>query len=139
MSLLPACMYVHVLCTSLVPWKARGGHGVLGTVLSEDCEPHECWERNPDPLQEHQMLLTTEPSLRPYYQYFNFMHVAVLPACTCVLHVCSACRSQERAADPVALELQRVARHRTSAENHRISSLAPKFIILNMKASLCVT
>jgi hypothetical protein len=31
-----------------------------------DCEPPcRCWEPNPGPLKERQMLLTTEPSLQP--------------------------------------------------------------------------
>ena len=26
-----------------------------------------CWESNPDPLEEQSMLLTTEPSLSPFF------------------------------------------------------------------------
>ena len=40
------------------------------TGVPDGCEP-PCgfWELNPDPLQEQQMLLTTEPSLQPHRDF----------------------------------------------------------------------
>lgn len=39
---------------------------LVGTEDTDGCEPpRECWESNPDPLQEQQMLLMAEPTLWP--------------------------------------------------------------------------
>lgn len=47
------------LCTGVqVPQEVRGGRQVPYEL------PHGFWERNPGPLQEQPMLLTTEPSLQ---------------------------------------------------------------------------
>ena len=34
--------------------------------------PHECWELNPELLQEQPVLLTTEPSLQPHETWSIF-------------------------------------------------------------------
>lgn len=39
------------------------------TVITGSCEPlHQCWELNPRPLQEQQVLLIAEPSLQPHFK-----------------------------------------------------------------------
>lgn len=59
-----ACMHVyhvHVECS----WRSEQGIGFPGTAVIDDCEaPCGRWELNLGLLQE-QMLLTTEPSLKP--------------------------------------------------------------------------
>jgi hypothetical protein len=51
-----------------------------GTGVAERCKPPRvCWELNPYPLQDMQMLLTSEPSLQPLPGVF------CLFACFCVL------------------------------------------------------
>jgi hypothetical protein len=47
--------------------------------ISDGCEsPCSCWELNSRPLQEQSVLLTTEPTLQPYF-YFEtgFLHVTL--------------------------------------------------------------
>ena len=40
----------------------------LGTRVTDCCElPPGCWELNPGPLEEQPVLLTTEPSLQPFF------------------------------------------------------------------------
>lgn len=34
-----------------------------------------CWGLNLGPLDEHQILLTADPSLQPYFQFFNLVMV----------------------------------------------------------------
>lgn len=68
MSVLPTCLYVHLVSA----WWPRSQNRVsdplvleLMTVMSY-CE---CWEPEPkeDPLQEQQVLITSEPSLKPLH------------------------------------------------------------------------
>ena len=41
-------------------------------LIIDGCEsPYDCWELNSGPLEEHPVLLTAEPSLQPYFLYFN--------------------------------------------------------------------
>lgn len=56
-------MYIGTPHICLVPAEVRK-QGILGTKITDDCEPPcGCLEENPDPLQEQQVLLTSEPSL----------------------------------------------------------------------------
>lgn len=54
------------------PWRSEEDTGCPGTGIMDSYEPPcGCWESNPDPLQQQQVLLTTEPSLRaPKTVYF---------------------------------------------------------------------
>lgn len=65
MVVLPACMSVHCI-NALCPWRPEEDIGSLWTGVSDGCETL-CgfWKLNQDPLQEQQILLTTEPSLQP--------------------------------------------------------------------------
>ena len=49
----------------------------LGTGVMHGCKAScGCWALKMDPLQEHPMLLTTEPSLQPSLQYvFNIVFI----------------------------------------------------------------
>lgn len=61
MSVVPAFMSVHPLCT-WCPWRSEKGIRSPGTGVRDGCDlPHRCWESNLGPIQE-QVLLTTEPS-----------------------------------------------------------------------------
>ena len=55
-----ACIYVHYLC----PWypgRTEEAIGSPGVVVTDGCEPPcGCWELNPGPLLEQQVLITTE-------------------------------------------------------------------------------
>jgi hypothetical protein len=70
MDVLPACMYMnhtHSWCL----WKSEEGSVAYGSV-TDDCEPpYRCWELNPGPLQEQQVLLAAEPSLQPHSFFFK--------------------------------------------------------------------
>ena len=65
MSVLPECMseyhlYIWCLCRS------EEGIGFPGTGVADGCEPLcGCWESNLGPLEEQQVLLTTELSPSP--------------------------------------------------------------------------
>lgn len=61
----PACIGTHYVC-AWYPWRSEERTVCPGTGVLDSCEPpSRCWESNPDPLQWQQVLLTTEPSLRP--------------------------------------------------------------------------
>ncbi|ERE84501.1 E3 ubiquitin-protein ligase [Cricetulus griseus] len=48
------------------PRKPEKGIGYFGNGVIDSCElPCGCWESNPGPLQEQQVLLTMGPSLQP--------------------------------------------------------------------------
>ena len=49
-------------------WKSENVIESPGTGVTDDCAP-SCrdWEPNPDPLQEHQMFLSTEESLQDLF------------------------------------------------------------------------
>jgi hypothetical protein len=55
------------------------GRGFLGAKVRGSCEPLcGCWELNPGPLQELQVLLTTELPLQPHvslFQWHNKYHL----------------------------------------------------------------
>ena len=56
------CLCVCELFVCLVPVEAIRS---LGTGVTDSCEqPCGCWELNLGPLEEQEMLLTTEPSLQ---------------------------------------------------------------------------
>lgn len=65
------------MCVHTVPRKARPEEdiGSPGTDVREGCELCGCWGLNLDHLQDHQVLLTTEPfsqSLQPpLYEEFT--------------------------------------------------------------------
>lgn len=60
----PECIGAHYVC-AWYPRRSEEGTGCPGTGLMDSCEPPcGCWESNLDPLQQ-QVLLTTEPSVRP--------------------------------------------------------------------------
>ena len=73
------------LNTCLVPTEARRGASSPGTGAIASCEP-PCgtWGPNPGPLEEQQMLLTTEPSLqstiffKDLFIYFMYMSTPLL-------------------------------------------------------------
>ena len=59
MTVLPACMYVHHVCTLEV----KEDIGCPETGVTDSCEaPCGCWDLNLDPLEEQQVLLVMEPS-----------------------------------------------------------------------------
>lgn len=62
-------LYVCVLHAYLVLTQARKGQQLLGTSITIKCEP-PCGV-NPCPLEEHPVLLTTEPSPAPWDQFLN--------------------------------------------------------------------
>lgn len=69
MSVLPTCISVHHF--HAVPKKARRGHQISGTALSDGCEPLcGCWEVNPHPLAEHPVLVN--PLSHPCRPLINF-------------------------------------------------------------------
>lgn len=60
-------MYTNAL-HHVVPVKVRSRHQILITGVTDSCElPCECWELNLDPLEEQPVLLTTKPSLQPFF------------------------------------------------------------------------
>jgi hypothetical protein len=62
MGILPAFIFVHHVCAN--PGRAEEGVRSPETGVTDGCEPPcECWELNPGPLKEKQILSTTEPSL----------------------------------------------------------------------------
>lgn len=57
---------------AVVPAETREGFGSPRTgVRVGDDPPWECWEWNLDLLEECQVLLITEPSLRPHMQIID--------------------------------------------------------------------
>lgn len=65
------CMNVYIPCACLVPGEGRDNR------MKDGCDPPcWCWESNPGSLEEHQVLLTNEPTLYPlnvlvYYLLFE--------------------------------------------------------------------
>lgn len=58
-----ACIGAHYVY-AWYPWRSEEGTGYPGTGIMDSYEsPCGCWESNSDPLQQQQVLLTTEPSL----------------------------------------------------------------------------
>lgn len=56
-----------------MPTDTRKGIRSPGTGVMDVCKPSlGCWEWNLDPLQEQQMIVTTEPSLQLQNKNFNF-------------------------------------------------------------------
>lgn len=61
-----ACLYVCALCVCLVSSEVIEAVQSPGTEVADGCElPYGCWESNPCPLQEQQVLLAAEPLLQP--------------------------------------------------------------------------
>lgn len=70
MGVLPAHMSVHKMHV----WYPWGTESVRLSVagVTDDCGPLcVCWEPNPGPLKEQQVLLTTEPSPEPHQFLLN--------------------------------------------------------------------
>ena len=68
MNALPVCVYVYMPYVYLVPMEVRRGPWIplLGVAITGSCElPCECWDLNPGPLEEQQVLFTSEPQLQP--------------------------------------------------------------------------
>ena len=64
-----ACTYVQTPAVCLVPKGVIEGVGLPGIgVMNRG----ECWELNPDPLQEQRVLLAAEPSLQPLFLLLYF-------------------------------------------------------------------
>lgn len=60
-------MYECGLQACLEPTEARKRHWILGSGVTDACEPPcGCWKLNLGPLGEQQMLLSPEPSLQPH-------------------------------------------------------------------------
>lgn len=54
--------------------EARRGHLIPGTVVRDVCElPCCCLELNSALLEDHPVPLTSEPSLKPPFDYLNFL------------------------------------------------------------------
>jgi hypothetical protein len=67
-----ACAYIHCVCVCPVSVKARRGCPFPETRVMDGCElPCGCRELNLSPLQDHQVLLTAEPS--PALTLYLFM------------------------------------------------------------------
>lgn len=65
MKTLPASISMHHICASC-PWQPKECIGSLGTRVTDDCEPLcKFWELTLSPVQEQQVLLTSEQCLQP--------------------------------------------------------------------------
>lgn len=65
--------FIYVSQTPECPQESEEGVRSLGTGVTDDCEPpHWCWELNPGPLQEQQVLLTAESSLQTPFRESNY-------------------------------------------------------------------
>lgn len=61
---LPACMYMHLLCS----WNLwRSEEDFPGAGVADGCKPGG----HREPFQEQQVLLTMAPALQPEYFIFN--------------------------------------------------------------------
>ena len=56
-------MHMCITCVlGACPWRSEEGTGSHGAGVLDSCGPLSgCWESNPGPLQQQQVLLTTEP------------------------------------------------------------------------------
>lgn len=67
---LSACILVHHHLCARCPWRPEDGIGSpqldVHMVVVHVVSPSGCWVLIPGPLQEQQMLLSTEPSLQPH-------------------------------------------------------------------------
>lgn len=71
MSVLPVCTYVGAPHVCWVHEEARRGYQIPGVIFSGSWEqPCGCWELNPDPLLDEQVLLTDEPLLQPPSHFY---------------------------------------------------------------------
>jgi hypothetical protein len=71
------CMSVLSACISVHHRPAWFRDMSPGATVTDSCEQScDGWERNPDSLQEQQVLLTTEPSLQPF-PLFNMLYLGV--------------------------------------------------------------
>lgn len=86
----PTYMSVHHMHT-LCPCKSEEGIGCHGTVVMRVCESLSmCWELNPGPFQEQQVLLTSRTSLQPSFvhKYFYSVCINIRPTCVYALYMC---------------------------------------------------
>lgn len=63
-----ACVCVCAPRGTQYSWTSEESIGFPGVELWGS---HECWERNPGPLREHEVLLNPEPSLQPQGYLLN--------------------------------------------------------------------
>lgn len=69
LSVLLEYINMHCICFWF-PWRWEEGIGTPGTLVTDGCElPFRCWELNPGPWWEHQVPLTSEPSLQPLFHF----------------------------------------------------------------------
>lgn len=90
MSILPAYVYVHQVCG----WYSQNlDEGVRspGTRIADCCV---CWEPNPGPQQEQQVLLTTEPSFHSLFYFLNSEYCMSVCLSEGLHMSASACRGQ---------------------------------------------
>jgi hypothetical protein len=64
MGVLPIRMSVYRMCAMFVGAEEGRRHRFFGTGVIDGCLL-ECWELNPGPLVEKQLLIASEPSLQP--------------------------------------------------------------------------
>lgn len=70
MTVLLECVFVCIPHACLVSQKSEEGIGLLGTGGTMVVSHSEgCWELNPGPLQEQQLIFTMEASLQPLYLF----------------------------------------------------------------------
>lgn len=61
-------------------WTPEEDVGSLEIGIKDGCElPYGCWGSNPGPLQEYQVLLTTEPSWQPFKKIVFICRISSLP------------------------------------------------------------
>lgn len=64
------------ICEFLVPRETKRNHQMPWDPVTNGCEPpYGCWVSNPGPLEEHTVLVTTEPG--PESLLFNHMKIDV--------------------------------------------------------------
>lgn len=63
---LPECVYLYYVYAWCPQKKSKESIRATGTGIMDGFEALcVCWETNPGPWQEHQVLLMSEPSLQP--------------------------------------------------------------------------
>lgn len=57
------CVCLHVFLFIMYVLHTWAALRFPGTGVTDDCDPpSDCWDLNQDPLEDHSVLLTTEPS-----------------------------------------------------------------------------
>jgi hypothetical protein len=83
--ILPACMSLYYIC-DWYPQRPEEGVRSPGIGVTDGCEP-PCgyWELNLGPL-EQSVLLTTEPSLQPWFPLFSLFLISLLSFLLCIMN-----------------------------------------------------